>query len=616
MSKIQVGSHRPVYMWAGPGTIRMNRLKFMDAPVDEFVHHEGHTQKGAQRMAEAGFNWAYLMYDWGFPPEVEAADWADFTRAVKLYQAAGMKTFGYIQTSNCAFQGTYTSRNWYALDKRGRKIFYYTGRYMTCWRNPGWQAHLREMVEGVINAGADGVFFDNPWHAGQPLSFAGTWTGGAGCYCPNCRQAFHRDAGLEIPRQLNPDDDESSRVYLRWRVTQVTQTLLDLAAHARTLKPDVLVSANDFDAIMRPSYVIYGIDLPGLAKAQDILMIENFCLPRWEPDHRVLINNAITLRAALALAEGTPVTTDPYDKGIGFDEVYSPERFVQGIEEAAACGVPMVVKGTEFFHDKRFTLLTAEQFSPQRKALGSIHAWLEQNQNLFSTGKTKANIGLLFPGEKLWFNWHRLSTRFFGAGQALITSGYPWKVVASPEHLEGIATLLTFGGLPDGWEQPADLHTVDLLSLPDWELPPPSLLAKHKWLRSPVAFVVEELFRAYFHSRLARRVLDGIGLAHFFLQSPLFKLPPKEAASQLIKAVDTQPWFRVQSPEPVLIEVWERDGKTQVHLVNYHTSPQDVTLILGQNSHWELISPDMAAKSLNGNPIQLELIHYCILIEK
>ena len=33
-----VGRHRPVYFWAGPATVRMNRLKFMDAPVNEAIN--------------------------------------------------------------------------------------------------------------------------------------------------------------------------------------------------------------------------------------------------------------------------------------------------------------------------------------------------------------------------------------------------------------------------------------------------------------------------------------------------------------------------------------------------------------------------------------------------
>lgn len=63
--------------------MRMNKLTFMDAPVDVFVHQEAHTQVVAQRMAEeAGFTWAYLMYNWGFPPKVENVDWEDFHGSV------------------------------------------------------------------------------------------------------------------------------------------------------------------------------------------------------------------------------------------------------------------------------------------------------------------------------------------------------------------------------------------------------------------------------------------------------------------------------------------------------------------------------------------------------
>ena len=47
-----VGHHRPIYLWAGPGTVRMNQLKFMGAPNDIQVHKEAHTEVGAKRMAQ------------------------------------------------------------------------------------------------------------------------------------------------------------------------------------------------------------------------------------------------------------------------------------------------------------------------------------------------------------------------------------------------------------------------------------------------------------------------------------------------------------------------------------------------------------------------------------
>jgi hypothetical protein len=180
-----------VYLWAGAGTVRMNRLKFRDAPVDEAVHLEAHTPTGARRMAEeAGFNWVYLTYDWGFPPEIEKEDWQAFRQAAEVYHASGMGVFGYIQTSNYVWTGSYRAKDWYARDPRGRPFYYYTGRYMSCWRHPEWIEHLREMVRGVIESGADGVFFDNPWHASQPFLLGGAWLGSTGCYCPLCRAAF------------------------------------------------------------------------------------------------------------------------------------------------------------------------------------------------------------------------------------------------------------------------------------------------------------------------------------------------------------------------------------------------------------------------------------------
>ena len=111
----------------------------------------------------------------------------------------------------------------------------------------------RGFLKGVIAAGADGVFFDNPWYGMAPQHSAGAWLGGAGCYCERCRAAFRAAAGIEIPRALAPETDEASRVYLRWRADQVTATLAELADHARQLNPAILISANDFDAVMRPS---------------------------------------------------------------------------------------------------------------------------------------------------------------------------------------------------------------------------------------------------------------------------------------------------------------------------------------------------------------------------
>jgi len=596
----------------------MNRLKFMGAAVDEAVHAEAHTSVGAERIAaEAGFNCVYLTYDWGFPPEVEVEDWAAFRRAVDVYHTAGVRVFGYIQTSNCVYDGSYRDRDWYALDPRGRPFYYYTGRYMTCWSHPEWLDHLRDMVRGVLDAGADGVFFDNPWLGAQPFHLSGAWLGPVGCYCPRCRAAFRAAAGLELPRQVTPPPQPAHRAYLRWRAGQVAGTLAMLAAHARHLKPEVIVSANDFDAVMRPVTLAYGIDLSALARVQDLIMIEDYGLPRWGPaaeGRPLLVNNALTLRTARALVGPTPLSTNPYDKGIGFDGVYPARRLGQGIAEAAACGAAMVVKGTEYVEDGAFTLLTAEQYAPQRQAIGRIHRWLEAHAALYDGRREAAALALLHPGEALWLDWDRLAPPYFGAGQALLAAGLPWRVVVPGADLAGVEVLLHFGDL-QGLTLPPGARAVAVPELPGWAPRPPSFLARRRAARGLVAWAVGELYRAYFRRRWARRLGDRLGLVHFFLQSPYFRLPPPEATAALLAALGPLPHPRVTAAVPVLAELWRQAGDFQLHLVNYAPQAQPVTVDFGRQAQGSLLSPDGAATpaEFRGTQLNFPLDLYAVL---
>ena len=608
-----IGAHRPIYLWAGPGTVRMNRLKFMDAPVDEAIHHEAHTATGALRVAqEAQCTWAYLMYDWGFPPEVAQADWADFARAVQVYHVADVRIFGYVQTSNCVFAGSHRDKDWYARDPRGRRIYYYTGRYMTCWQHPAWRERLRKMIRGILQAGADGVFFDNPWYGAQPLHLGGTWIGPAGCYCERCRAAFRSAADAEIPTEIRPDDPLSRR-YLRWRAEQVTATLRKLAAYARDLQPDAAISANDFDAVMRPSKLIYGIDLASLAEVQDVMMIEDYGLPRWE--RPTLLNNALTIRTARALIGDTPLSVDPYDKGIGFDQVYAPRRFQQGIAETAACGATMVVKGTEYVAaDGAFTLLTAAPYAPQREAIGAIHRWLEEHADLYNgeDRRSIARVGLLFPADDaLWFDWDRLAPGYFGAGLTLLAAGIPWRVVTSEDDVCDLGILLRFDDTTSTATPPDGLRVIDVPSLPGWAAPTSSTdrMMQRRSLRALATRAIDWLYRAYFRRRWARALGDRLNLAHFFAQSPRYELPSPTTRRALLDALGDPPHPHVIAPAPVLAAAWRQGdtGRQQLHLVNYAAEPQTVTVVFARPTKGKRIAFGAPPTSFESEGAKLKL---------
>jgi len=165
------------------------------------------------------------------------------------------------------------------------------------------------------------------------------------------------------------------------------------------------------------------------------------------------------------------------------------------------------------------------------------------------------------------------------------------------------------------WVSRAGVRRVEVASLPGWRLRRPSTLARWRWLRGPVSFVVEELFRAYFHSRSARRLLDGLGLAHFYMQSPLYRLPPTEARQALLAAVGGPVGPRLLAQSPVLIEHWGSRGRSQIHLVNYAAQPQTVTVKFGRPLNGRVLGLEGQDARFAAESLTLSLDTYAIILE-
>lgn len=612
-ASLRPGLHYPIYLWAGPGTIRMNQLKFLNAPVDEQAHLEAYTPPGAVRLVqELKCNWVYLSYSWGFPPEVEQEDWYAFQRAAEIFHDLGVRVFAYIQTSNCVFSGSFKQKDWFARDPWGRPFYYYTGRYMTCWLHPEWQAYLKQRIEDAIARGADGIFFDNLWFGAQPFLVGSVWLGVAGCHCKRCRRTFYEASGVDIPTLIDPTGDERSRAYLRWRAEQVTQVVTALAAHARAIKPDVVISANNFDVVMRPSYLIYGIDLGRLCKVQDVMMIEDYGLPRWIPGsgHRppILINNAITLRVARLLCSQTPLSTLPYAAGIGVDAVYTPRQFKQVIAEAAACHTAAVIKGTEFKERGAFTLLTAQAYASQRRAVGMYQQWLKAHSDLLDgVWENQAKVGVCLDSERLWFEWPAVAPKFFGIAQGLTALGVPWTVVHAPGK-QDMLVFDVFRDKPIPMNRPQPAHTRNRAGL----------LQHSAWLRRLASALVVALYGAYFEHRLARKLGDALGLVHFFAQKAYFTLPSVQMQEELRRVVNEVPSPRAEAEVPVLVEHWRSNetGEHAIWLVNYANEPQIVTLSLPFHLSGFLLSPDHPSRQVEGCKLQFRVDVLSVLVGK
>ena len=616
----KISAYRPIYLWGGPGTIRMNRLKFLDIDVDEAAHLEVHTPEGADRVLnDLSCNWVHLMFNWGFPPEIEIEDWTSFERGAQVYHEHGLQVFAYIQTSNCVYDGSFMDKDWYALDPKGKKITYFAfeGRYMACLANPDWKQHLKDLIQGAIQRGADGIFFDNMFQGAMTVSMFDTFIGAVGCHCQICQQGYQHHTGQSIPKQINSGDPIIA-LYLRWRADQVTSLIRELAQFADQLQPGTPISGNDYNLMTANSYLLHGIDLEALAKVQDVTMIENFALPDWTDDPAPkLANNALNIRTARELVNGEAhLSMLAYDGAIGSDPVYPIRRYKQGIAEALACGTSTTTKGTEYYDGKKMTVLTASEYEHVRIAIGDYNRWLTDHASIFhETRRNLAPVGLLYPEQGLWIRWHQIAPIYFNAGQTLTIAGIPWRVVRLGDSMQGLATLFAFDQ-SDIQElgSNADARIVMVPEIDGWQPDKASLVSRKPFLRRMVSRSFLTGMNLYGKYKPIRRIADMFEVSKI-VNRAFDNIPAKNIRNALLAALPEDINPRINSAEPCLIEIWERGHRVQVHLVNYSAKSQVVQVHFHDTVKVAAISPDVeSTESYQGNPIRIPVDIYKILL--
>ncbi|MDQ6633084.1 MAG: putative glycoside hydrolase family 15 protein, partial [Verrucomicrobiota bacterium] len=134
---------------------------------------------------------------------------------------------------------------WLQQDKNGKPLpSWYGGDYRSaCMNNPDWRAYEKFMVRQQLEAGYDGIFFDNPTVHPQ------------GCYCGYCMRKFalflnragekiDAAAQSEVPflRKLavsRPKD------FMQFRCSIAADFLAEIRSYARTITPEALITCNN-----------------------------------------------------------------------------------------------------------------------------------------------------------------------------------------------------------------------------------------------------------------------------------------------------------------------------------------------------------------------------------
>jgi hypothetical protein len=223
---------------------------------------------------------------------------------------------------------------WRQQDQNGQPLAsWYGGDYTpACMNNPDWRAYEEFMVRQQLEAGHDGIFFDNPTVHPQ------------GCYCPHCMARYGEfldDKALDAPTErdvaeLRAHAVAHPREFMQFRSMIARDFLQHIREFARTINPNVLITCNN--SLNAPSVLFsqcrtYGYNIGELSKAEDLVVVEDMqSQPRTEANGQV-IEYAPTYRQLHAISHGKPIVAVTLAAG----DYHTPPNLVRlAMSEAAA----------------------------------------------------------------------------------------------------------------------------------------------------------------------------------------------------------------------------------------------------------------------------------------
>lgn len=125
-------------------------------------------------LREAGINMVWVTFSNGFSIETEKPHQEQLRRYIDECHRQGIHVMAYESIANMFWEDMYEhvpeSKEWVDIGKDGKPTPYSAGdytkmgrvtRYMADLRRPGWRAYLRRRIDLAIDAGADGVIYDN-----------------------------------------------------------------------------------------------------------------------------------------------------------------------------------------------------------------------------------------------------------------------------------------------------------------------------------------------------------------------------------------------------------------------------------------------------------------------
>jgi hypothetical protein len=178
-------------VWAAPGKIRFARwdggrietAKAMlsgwvgfNPPIPDYLDSmtNWYTPRTIRLLKEAGVNTITVTFSNGFSNATERGHQEQLKEYIVQCHREGIRVLAYESIANMfwedMFENVPQSKDWVRMGAGGKPTPYSAGtyakmgrvtRYMARLAHPGWREYLKKRIDLAIEAGADGIFYDN-----------------------------------------------------------------------------------------------------------------------------------------------------------------------------------------------------------------------------------------------------------------------------------------------------------------------------------------------------------------------------------------------------------------------------------------------------------------------
>ncbi len=303
--------------------------------------------------------------------------------------------------------------DWRQQDRNGRPLLsWYGGAYNpACMNNPDWRAYERFMVRAHIEAGYDGIFFDNPTVHPE------------GCYCPHCMVRFAEFLAAE---GRGPDDRSLEAMrrtatcpadFKRFRATVAAGFLAEMRAFAKSLKSGAFMTCNN--SLNSPEALFsqvrtYGYDISQLSRAEDFVVVEDM-----KSQPRVLADGSTaeygpTYALLHAIGHGRPIAAVTIADG----DYHTPPNLVRlAMSEAAA-------------HRASYVLWAAWPEAQRPRMIAAVRPQIDllrRHTDLLNDTQPRRDLALFLPFRR-WLEIDRCQASDLAA--ELVRRNIPFEVIS------------------------------------------------------------------------------------------------------------------------------------------------------------------------------------------